>query len=102
MDLVTEAGYTANKTIVVKFRRGLDPRIQDVIATMTSGRPSDEILSHWYNAARPLDQNRATNEAFCSSYCTPSSNPIPAQPRQPVPGITRLPINAHSHPSPVN
>src|SRR6202789_1442450 len=50
MDLVTEAGYTDNKTIVVKFRRGLDPHIQDAIATMTSGRPSDEIPSLWYNA----------------------------------------------------
>jgi hypothetical protein len=26
-DLVTEAGYTDNKTIVVKFCRGLNPRI---------------------------------------------------------------------------
>ena len=57
MDLVTEAGYTANKTIVVKFRWGLDPCIQDAIATMTSGRPSNEIPSLWYNAARTLDQN---------------------------------------------
>ena len=57
MDLVTEAGYTDNKTIVVKFRRGLDPRIQDAIATMPSGRPSNKIPSLWYNAARTLDQN---------------------------------------------
>ena len=81
MDLVTEAGYTDNKTIVVKFCRGLDPHIQDAIATMTSGRPSDKIPSLWYNAARTLDQNRATNDAFRSSYRLPNSGYIPTQAR---------------------
>jgi hypothetical protein len=102
LDLIAKAGYTDNKTIVVKFRRGLDPRTQDAIATMTSGRPSDEIPTHWYNAARTLDQNRATNEAFRSSYRVPTSNSIPIQTRQPVPGISRFPINAHFRPSPGN
>jgi hypothetical protein len=51
LDLISEAGYTDNKTIVVKFHRGLDPCIQDAIATMTSGHPSDKIPIHWYNAA---------------------------------------------------
>ena len=102
LDLISEAGYTDNKTVVVKFRRGLDPRIQDAIATMTSGRPSDEIPSHWYSAARTLDQNRATNEAFRASYRVPNSNPISVQTRQPVPGISRFPVNAHFRPSPGN
>src|SRR5271155_1618989 len=41
LDLISEGGYTDPKTILVKFRRGLEPQIQDAIATMTSGRPSD-------------------------------------------------------------
>jgi len=102
MDLVTEAGYTDNKTIVVKFRRGLDPHIQDAIATMTSGRPSDENPSLWYDAARTLDQNRATNDAFRSSYRLPNSGYIPTQTRQPVPGFSRFPVNANVRPSPGN
>ena len=100
LDLITEAGYTDTKTIVVKFRRGLEPRIQDAIATMTSGRPSDEVPAQWYSAARTLDQNRATNEVFRSSYRPP--NPIPPQPRQTFPGIIRPPIHAHVNPSPGN
>jgi hypothetical protein len=51
LDLISEAGYTDNKTIVVKFHRGLDPCIQDAIATMTFRCPSDKIPMHWYNAA---------------------------------------------------
>jgi hypothetical protein len=101
-DLITEAGYSDPKTIVVKFRRGLDPRIQDAIATMASGRPSDIIPSQWYNAARTVDQNRATNEAFRSSYRIPlpvQSNP---QPRQTASGVLRPPAHAHINPSPGN
>ena len=109
LDLITEAGYTDSKTIVVKFRRGLEPRIQDAIATMTTGRPSDDVPSHWYKAARTLDQNRATNEAFRSSYRTPG-NPVLSQPRQAVPGLIRPPVrlpvrtpfHAHNNPSPGN
>ena len=36
-DLVTESGYTDPKTIVVKFRRGLYPQIQNAVAMMASG-----------------------------------------------------------------
>jgi len=32
-DLISESGYTSPKTIVVKFRRGLDPKIGDAVAT---------------------------------------------------------------------
>lgn len=100
-DLITEAGYTDPKTIVVKFRRGLDPRIQDAIATMASGRPSDIIPAQWYDAARIIDQNRATNEAFRSSYRAPTSVQSHPQPRQAVPGILRpLPTHTHVNPSP--
>src|SRR5271156_1484793 len=77
LDLIAEAGYTDSKTIVVKFCRGLDPRIQNSSATMTSGQPSDEALSHWYQAARTLDQNRATNKAFRSSYHISSTALLP-------------------------
>jgi hypothetical protein len=100
MDLVTEAGYTDSKTIVVKFRRGLDSRLQDAIATMTSGRPSDDFPSDWYSAARTLDQNRAANEAFRSSYRIPL--PTSFQPRNQTPGIIRPFVHAHANPTPGN
>ena len=64
----TEAGYTDPKTTVVKFRKGLDPQIQNTIATMAYGCPSDSSLENWYEAARTVDQNRAANEAFKTAY----------------------------------
>jgi len=75
-----EARYSDPKTIVVKFRRGLDTQIQNAIATMPSGCPSDMVPMDWYTAARTIDQNRATNEAFRSSYQTPSVAPTPSHP----------------------
>ena len=37
LELVSESGYTDPRTIVVKFRKGLDPQIQNMIATMPYG-----------------------------------------------------------------
>ena len=102
LDLIFKAGYTDNKTIVVRFHRGLDPYIQDVVATMTSGCPSDKVLFQWYNTAQTLDQNWETNEAFWSSYHVPTSNPIPTQICQPIPSTIHPLVNAHFHPSPGN
>jgi len=79
-DLIREAGYSDPKTIVVKFCRGLDTQIQNAIATMPSGRPSDMVPMDWYTAARTIDQNRATNEAFRSSYRTLSVALTPSRP----------------------
>jgi hypothetical protein len=71
-DLITDSGYTDPKTIVVKFRRGLSAQIQNAVATMASGRPSDTNPDEWYSMAQTVDQNRATNEAFQSAYCGPT------------------------------
>jgi hypothetical protein len=46
LNLISGAGYTDNKTIVVKLCRGLGPRIQDAIAIMTSGHFSNKIPMH--------------------------------------------------------
>jgi Retrotransposon gag protein len=51
LDLIAESGYMDPKTLVVKFRRGLDPRIQDSVATMANGCPSDTTPTAWYEAA---------------------------------------------------
>jgi len=39
--LVSDAGYTDPRTLVVKFRQGLWLGIQNQIATMPYGRPAD-------------------------------------------------------------
>jgi len=56
-DLITEAGYSDLKTIVVKFCQGLDTQIQNAIATMPSGHLSNMVPTDWYTAARTIDQN---------------------------------------------
>ena len=63
--------------IVVKLCQGLNPQIQNAIATMASGRPSDMVPNQWFSAACTIDLNWATNDAFCSSYQAP--NPAPSQ-----------------------
>jgi len=94
LDLIAEAGYTDPKTLVVKFRRGLNPQVQNMVATMASGRPSDIFPTAWYEAARNIDQNRASNEAFQSSF----RSSAPARPV--TSGILRPPTMAHVTPSP--
>jgi len=39
--LVSDAGYTDPRTLVVKFRRGLKLGIQNQIATIPYGQPAD-------------------------------------------------------------
>ena len=68
VDLIAEAGYTDPKTTVVKFRKGLDPQIQNTIATMAYGRPSDTSPENLYEAARTVYQNQGANEAFKTAY----------------------------------
>ena len=57
LELVSESGYTDPRTIVVKFWKGLDPQIQNTIATMPYRRPLDTSPENWYKAAKTIDQN---------------------------------------------
>ena len=99
MDLIAEAGYTDPKTTVVKFRKGLDPQIQNTIAMMAYGHPSNTSPENWYEAARTIDQNRAANEAFKMAYQTPTS--ITTRPTQP--SLFQLPSPVvHINPTPGN
>ena len=62
IDLIIEAGYTDPKTTVVKFQKGLDSQIQNAIATMAYGCLSDTFPDGWYEVAKNIDQNCATND----------------------------------------
>lgn len=100
-DLITESGYTDPKTIVVKFRRGLNPQIQNTVATMASGRPSDTSPVMWYEMARTVDDNRATNEAFQSAYRAPTASASRSNSILPVRSAPSFP-NANIVPTPGN
>jgi hypothetical protein len=75
-DLISESGYFDPKTIVVKFRRGLNPGIADAVATMAAGRPDDLDPEAWYEAAIRINQNQAANAAFRSAH-QPAFQPKP-------------------------
>ena len=75
-DLIADSGYTDPKTVVVKFRRGLNTQIQNAIATMVTGRPADADTEAWYRMARIVDQNRTANEAFGFSQRAPAPTSI--------------------------
>jgi len=90
--LVSDMGYTDPRTLVVKFRRGLKLGIQNQIATMPYGRPTDTDPDVWYRAARRIDQARLANEAFQSvSRSTPSGPAKTVSVRPPPMSVVRLP-----------
>jgi|HubBroStandDraft_3_1064219.scaffolds.fasta_scaffold10482_2 hypothetical protein len=66
-DLIDLSGYSDDLAIVLKFRRGLNPVLQDKIAESGRDRPPDNAPDKWYAAARRFDQNRLANEAFHSA-----------------------------------
>jgi hypothetical protein len=106
-DLISDSGYADPKTIVVKFRRGLNPSIADAVATMASGRPDDLDPEAWYEAAIRFDQNQAANAAFRSAhFAAPQSKPtVPTStaPIRHLPQPNRFPpCFAHTAPSPGN
>ena len=104
-DLIEDSGYTDKKTIVVKFRRGLDHRISTALAGMAFGRPSDTDLESWFCLTVQMDQNHAADKAFHTSY-QQSHVPTPAVSRapmmsQPAPAVPVV-CFTHSNPSPGN
>jgi hypothetical protein len=67
-ELVDRAKYTEGANIVLKFRHGLQQSIQNYIACLTYGRPSDDSPQEWYDAAILCDENRIANSAFQSTF----------------------------------
>jgi hypothetical protein len=63
-EMIDHAQYLEGSHIVLKFHQGLNPKIQDHVACLTSGRPSDESPTQWYEAAILCDENCLANEAF--------------------------------------
>ena len=63
VELVAEAGYTDPKIVVVKFRKGLDPQIQNTIA-MAYGHLSDASPESWYEAAKKRGPKPCGQQSF--------------------------------------
>jgi hypothetical protein len=63
--------------IVLKFRRGLNSTTQDRIAKSGMDRLGDTDFNGWFKAARRLDLNRLTNEAFHLASRRPPTHSAP-------------------------
>lgn len=99
-ELILKAGYTDGLAIVMKFRRGLDPGLQNKIAEMGTGRPEDNHPAGWFTAARMFEQNRTANQAFHSS-ARPSATLAPITSRPPgILGPNRAPFLTKPLPMP--
>jgi hypothetical protein len=100
-DLIADSGYTDPKTTVVKFRRGLNAQIQNAVATMAAGRPSDASPENWYKMARVVAENHAANEAFSAAHrpSAPIRNSTAASALR-APQSVAKPIHSHLTPTP--
>jgi hypothetical protein len=65
--MINCARYFEGTHIILKFHQGLNAMIQDHVACMTAGRPSDDALQEWYAAALLCDKNCIANKAFRAS-----------------------------------
>jgi hypothetical protein len=77
-DLVDLSGYTDPIAIVLKFHRGLNLMTQDRIAKSGMDRLSDTDFNGWFKAARRLDLNCLTDEAFHLASRFPPTHSAPS------------------------
>ena len=59
-ELVDSDGYTDGLSIVIQFRKG----IQDQVAEIVQGRPSDNDPEGWYSAVCTFNASQSANQAF--------------------------------------
>jgi Retrotransposon gag protein/Zinc knuckle len=97
-EAMDKACYFEGAHIVLKFCQGLNAKIQDHVACLTQGRPSDEIPRQWYDAAILCDENCIANTAFTSSPRTLCQSDTPSS----MGGILRKPITTFPRPHPIS
>ena len=81
LELIDLAEYSDDKTIVIKFRKGLDPIVQSTVATLGKNAPDIDEPKKWFEAARKVSRNRDANEAFLET----SWSSVKASPRTSLP-----------------
>ncbi|GLB43850.1 putative chromo (CHRromatin Organisation MOdifier) domain containing protein [Lyophyllum shimeji] len=77
-DLAEEAQFPDGAQLVFRFRHGLDPQIEAKVANIVEGRPSDERVQEWIDAARLVDYNTRAHQDFRSAVTKPRTAPAPA------------------------
>ncbi|GLB35246.1 putative reverse transcriptase-rnase h-integrase [Lyophyllum shimeji] len=88
-DLAEEAQFPDGAQLVFRFRHGLDPRIEAKVANIVEGRPSDERIQEWIDAARLVDYNTRAHQDFRSAVTKPRTAPAPAVRNPGAPAVFR-------------
>ncbi|GLB44698.1 putative retrotransposable element tf2 155 kda protein type 1-like [Lyophyllum shimeji] len=88
-DLAEEAQFPDGAQLVFRFRHGLDPRIEAKVANIVEGRPSDERVQEWIDAARLVDYNTRAHQDFRSAVTKPRTAPAPAARNPGAPAVFR-------------
>jgi len=88
---VDHAEYTEGVNIVLKFQHGLSPIIQNYIACLTYGQPSNDVPKNWYDAVILCGENCITNSAFQSTLWSTQTTTITGggAHHNPVTGVTK-------------
>jgi Retrotransposon gag protein len=73
-ELIDLAVYDDNKTIVIKFRRGLNPTLQNQVTMLGDGAPDFDDPEGWYESTQKVVMNREANEAFVETSRWTSCN----------------------------
>ncbi|GLB40480.1 hypothetical protein LshimejAT787_0803510 [Lyophyllum shimeji] len=88
-DLAEEAQFPDGAQLVFRFRHGLDPRIEAKVANIVEGRPSDERVQEWIDAARLVDYNTRAHQDFRSAVTKPRTAPAPVARNPGAPAVFR-------------
>ena len=86
-ELIDLMEYDDDKTIVIKFRCGLDLALQNQVALLGDGTPDFGDLEEWYEAARRVFQNKEANKAFIETNRGVTRNHVPTPPAAKFGGV---------------
>ncbi|KAF5370515.1 hypothetical protein D9615_010328 [Tricholomella constricta] len=81
--LWVKADYPDGRHLVLKFRRGMDPKLSKRLGSITTGRPNDSKIEDWLAIARSQDFIMRTEEDFHRR--TPPTIPSASRPTALVP-----------------
>ena len=79
--------YDDDKTIVIKFRCGLDPALQNQVALLGDGALDFGDLEGWYEAARRVFQNKEAYKAFVETNRGVTCSHVPTPPATKFKGV---------------
>ncbi|KAF5381312.1 hypothetical protein D9615_008284 [Tricholomella constricta] len=78
-----KADYPDGRHLVLKFRRGMDPKLSRRLGSITTGRPDDSKIEDWLAIARSQDFIMRTEEDFHRRSAP--TVPTASRPTAPIP-----------------